>query len=99
MYVFIISKVIKSFTTWKWCVINLYVDTSVRNHMTHDIESFVSYYKWEKGQFVCVGDNSTHEIIGQAKVSIKLNDGTVKPAWIEHPYVQFKVFKVRRCSF
>jgi hypothetical protein len=45
--------------------------------MTHDIESFVSYYKWEKAQFVYLGDNSTHEIIGQGKVSIKLNDGTI----------------------
>jgi hypothetical protein len=46
--------------------------------MTHDIESFASYYKWEKTQFVYLGDNSTHEIIGQGKVSIKLNDGTIK---------------------
>ncbi len=28
-----------------------------------------------------------------------LSSSIVKPAWIEHPYVQFKVFKVRRCSF
>ncbi len=41
--------------------------------MTHDIESFVSY-----SQFVYLGDNSTHEIIGQGEVSIKLNDGTIK---------------------
>jgi hypothetical protein len=46
--------------------------------MTHDIESFVPYYKWEKGQFIYLGDNSTHEIIGQEEVSIKLNDGTIK---------------------
>jgi hypothetical protein len=45
---------------------------------THDIKSFVSYSKWEKGQFVYLGDNSTHEIIGQGEVSIKLNDGTIK---------------------
>jgi len=32
--------------------------------MTHDIESFMSYSKWEKNQFVYLGDNSTHEIIG-----------------------------------
>jgi hypothetical protein len=31
------------------------------------IESFVSYNKWEKGQFVYSGDNSTHEIIRQRK--------------------------------
>jgi hypothetical protein len=55
-----------------------YVDTSVTNHVTHDIESFLSYCNWEKSQFVYVGDNSTHEIIGQGKVSIKLNDGTIK---------------------
>ncbi len=46
--------------------------------MTHDIESFVSYCKQEKGQFVYLWDNSTHEIIGQGEVSIKLNDGTIK---------------------
>jgi len=46
--------------------------------MTHDIESLVSSCKWEKGQFVYLGDNSTHEIIGQGEVSIKLNDGTIK---------------------
>jgi hypothetical protein len=23
---------------------------------------------------------------------------TMKSTWIEHPYVQFKVFKIRRCS-
>jgi hypothetical protein len=55
-----------------------YVDTTVTNHMTHDIESFVSYCKWEKGQFVYLGDNSTHEIFGQGEVSTKLNDGTKK---------------------
>jgi len=54
-----------------------YVDTNVTNHMTHDIESFVSYNKWEKGQFVYLRENSTHEIIGQEEVSIKLNDGTI----------------------
>jgi len=54
-----------------------YVDTNVTNHMTHDIEWFVSYNKWEKGQFVYLGDNSTHEIIGQEEVSIKLNDGII----------------------
>jgi hypothetical protein len=40
------------------------IDIGVTNHMTHGIESFVSYYKWEEGQFVYLGDNSTHEIIG-----------------------------------
>ncbi|KAH8944685.1 hypothetical protein BDL97_13G125900, partial [Sphagnum fallax] len=38
---------------------------------------FVSYNKWEKGQFVYLRDNSTHEIIGQEEVSIKLNDGII----------------------
>ncbi len=37
----------------------------------------MSYNKWEKGQFVYLGDNSTHEIIGQEEVSIKLNDGII----------------------
>jgi hypothetical protein len=55
-----------------------YVNIGATNHMTHDIESFVSYSNWEKGQFVYLGDNSTHEIIGQGEVSIKLNDGTIK---------------------
>jgi hypothetical protein len=55
-----------------------YVDIDATNHMTHDIESFVSYNKWEKGQFFYLGDNSTHEIIKQGEVSIKLNDGTIK---------------------
>jgi hypothetical protein len=36
--------------------------------MTHDIESFVSYSKWEIGQFVYLGDNLTHEIIRQGEV-------------------------------
>jgi hypothetical protein len=43
--------------------------------MTHDINSFVSYAKWENGQYVYLGDNSTHEIIRRGDVSIKLNDG------------------------
>jgi hypothetical protein len=55
-----------------------FIDTGATNHMTHDIESFVSYSKWEKGQFVYLGDNSTHEITRQREVSIKLNDGIIK---------------------
>jgi hypothetical protein len=43
--------------------------------MTHDIDSFVSYAKWEDGQCVYLGDNSTHEIIIQGDVSIQLNNG------------------------
>lgn len=43
--------------------------------MTHDINSFVSYVKWENGQYVYLGDNSTHEIIRQGDVSSQLNDG------------------------
>jgi hypothetical protein len=71
LYVAALIMVDDSHYTW-------YVDTSVTNRMTHDIESFVSYSKWEKGQFVYLRDNSTHEIIGQGEVSIKLNDGTIK---------------------
>jgi hypothetical protein len=41
------------------------------NHLCHTL-------KWEKGQFVYLGDNSTHEIIGRWEVSIKLNDSTIK---------------------
>jgi hypothetical protein len=51
------------------------------NHLCH------IYHKWEKGQFVCLGDNSTHEIIGQGKVSIKLNDDTIKKNMINVLYV------------
>jgi hypothetical protein len=40
------------------------------NHLRHT--------KCKKTQFVYLGDNSTHEIIGQGKVSIKLNDGNIK---------------------
>jgi hypothetical protein len=42
--------------------------------MTHDIDSFVSYAKWENGQYVYLGDNSTNEIIRQGDVLIQLND-------------------------
>jgi hypothetical protein len=76
-----------------------YVDISVTNHMTHDIESFVSYYKWEKGQFVYLKDNSTHEIIGQGEVSIKLDDGTIKKKVINvlHvPRIQKNLFLVKQ---
>jgi hypothetical protein len=71
LYVAALIMVDDSDNTW-------YVDTNVTNRMTHDIETFVSYSKWEKGQFVYLGDNSTHGIIGQGEVSIKLNDGTIK---------------------
>ncbi len=71
MYVATLIIVDGSDNTW-------YVNIGATNHMTHDIESFVSYSNWEKGQFVYLGDNSTHEIIGQGEVSIKLNDGTIK---------------------
>jgi hypothetical protein len=46
--------------------------------MSHDIESFITYNKWENEQLVYLGDNSTHQIIGQGNVSIKLNNGQVK---------------------
>jgi len=71
LYVATLIIVDSSDNTW-------YVDTYATNHMTHDIESFVSYNKWEKRQFVYLGDSSTHEIIGQGEVSIKRNDGSIK---------------------
>jgi len=55
-----------------------YLDTRVTQHMSHDKESFVTYNKWEKGQLMFLGDNTTHQIIGQGDVSIKLNNGQIK---------------------
>jgi hypothetical protein len=46
--------------------------------MSHDKESFVTYNKWEKGQLVSLGDNTTHQIVGQKDVYIKLNSGQIK---------------------
>jgi hypothetical protein len=55
-----------------------YLDTKTTNHMSHDIESFLTYNKWENEQLVYLDDNSTHQIIRQGNVSIKLNNGQVK---------------------
>jgi hypothetical protein len=55
-----------------------YLDTKTTNHMSHDIESFLTYNKWENKQLAYLGDNSTHQIIGQGNMSIKLNNGQVK---------------------
>jgi hypothetical protein len=55
-----------------------YLDTKTTNHMSHDIESFLTYNKWENEQLAYLGDNSTHQIIGQGNMSIKLNNGQVK---------------------
>ncbi len=46
--------------------------------MSHDKESFVTYNKWEKGQLMFLKDNTTHQIIGQGDVSIKLNNAQIK---------------------
>jgi hypothetical protein len=46
--------------------------------MSHDKESFVTYNKWEKGQLVSLGDNTTHQIVGQGDVYIKLNNNQIK---------------------
>jgi hypothetical protein len=46
--------------------------------MSHDKKSFVTYNKWEKVQLVSLGDNTTHQIIGQRAVYIKLNNGQIK---------------------
>jgi hypothetical protein len=45
-----------------------YLDTRATNHMSHDIESFVTYTKWKNEELVYLGDNSTQQIIGQSNV-------------------------------
>ncbi len=55
-----------------------YLDTKVTQHMSHDKESFVTCNKWEKRHLMFLRDNTTHQIIGQGDVSIKLNNGRIK---------------------
>lgn len=55
-----------------------YLDTRVTQHMSCDKKSFVTYNKWEKGKLMFLGDNTTHQIIGQGDVSMKLNNGQIK---------------------
>jgi len=55
-----------------------YLNTRVTQHVSHDKKSFVTYNKWEKGRLMFLGDNTTHQIIGQGDVSIKLNNGQIK---------------------
>jgi len=38
----------------------------------------MKYQKWEHGQGVYLGDNTTHQIYGQGNVYIKLNSSQIK---------------------
>lgn len=55
-----------------------YVDTGANSHMSHDVELFKTYEKLFNNQVVCLGHNTTHQIFGQGKVSIKLENGQIQ---------------------
>jgi hypothetical protein len=55
-----------------------YVDNRKTQHMSHDKKSFVTYNKWEKRQLMFLGDNTTHQIVCEGDVSIRLNNGQIK---------------------
>lgn len=55
-----------------------YIDTGATQHMCFDRDAFGNLIEWEQGHVVYLGDNTTHDIIGQGDVTIQLNNGTVK---------------------
>ncbi len=55
-----------------------YVDTGATSHVSHGIESFKTYEKLFNNQVVYLGNNTTHQIFGQGKVSIKLENGQIR---------------------
>ncbi len=54
-----------------------YVDTRATSHMSHNIESFKTYKKLSNNQIVYLSNNITHQIFGQGKVFIKLENGQI----------------------
>lgn len=46
--------------------------------MSYDITSFVTYNKWDRGQVIYLGDDTTHAIVGQGDACISLDDGQVR---------------------
>ncbi len=55
-----------------------YVDFNVIHHMFHDIQSFMTYTNIDHGQVVFLVDNTTHRILGQGEVSLRLTNGQIK---------------------
>jgi hypothetical protein len=55
-----------------WCV-----DTRATFHMSHNIELFKTYEKLSNNQIVYLGNNTTHQIFGQGKFFIKLENGQI----------------------
>lgn len=49
-----------------------YVDFNATHHMSHDIQSFMTYTNTDHGQVVILVDNTIHRIHGQGEVSIRL---------------------------
>ncbi len=56
----------------------VHVDIGVTQHMSHGCNSLKTYEKWEDGQVIYLGDNTTHQIYGQRNVFIKLNSCRIK---------------------
>ncbi len=55
-----------------------YVDFDVFHHMSHDIQSFMTYTNTDHGQAVFLVDNTTHRIHGQGEVSLRLANGQIR---------------------
>jgi hypothetical protein len=55
-----------------------YVDSRATQHMSHDHSSCRKDQKWECGQVVYLGDNTTCQIYGQGHVYVKLNSSQIK---------------------
>jgi hypothetical protein len=53
-------------------------DTRATQHMCYKREYFNNYQACESWQVVFLGDNTTHQIVGQRKVAIKLLDGKIR---------------------
>jgi hypothetical protein len=55
-----------------------YVDFNATHHMSHDIQSFMTYTNTDHGQVVILVDNTIHRIHGQGEVSIRLATGQIR---------------------
>ncbi len=69
---FVVTMVVEDGSDNTW-----YVDTKAVQHMSHDKKCFMTYDKWDKGQLVVLGDNTTQQV-SQGHMFIKLNNGQLK---------------------
>ncbi len=55
-----------------------YVDFDATHHISHNIQSFMTYANTDYGQVVILVNNTIHRIHGQGEVSIRLATGQIR---------------------